>query len=210
MGTKPYFCRKQQIMLKQNIQKFRRFYDGPFGFVVDVGLFAVITYAFHLLFRYYAGEIMSIPFVRDSGWWLADRVYDISLWFNRNILGYHITTEPVNTMWFSNGGYIAVNTSCSGLKQFYQVFVLFLLFPGPWKHKLWFIPMGFVVMFVTNVFRIISLSVILLWQPDHWDFSHDWILRPFFYVVLFLLWVWWVEQFARKKSAKKNIQKIHH
>ncbi len=169
---------------------------GPYRFVVDVALFAGITYGFHLVFRYYASEIMSVPFIREMGQWLADQAYVISLWFDRKILGMHITTEPDNMMWFSNGGYIGINSSCSGLKQFYQVFFLFLLFPGQWKHKIWFIPLGFVIMFLTNLFRIISLSVILLWKPDYWNFSHDWILRPFFYVVLFGLWVWWVERFA--------------
>jgi exosortase/archaeosortase family protein len=179
----------------------RKLYNGPFGFVADVVLFAVITYGFHLVFRHFSKEIMLLPFVAEAGLTMADLVYEISLWINQNIFGFHITVEPGNTMWFSNGGYITVNASCSGLKQFYQVLVLFLLFPGPWRHKLWFIPLGFVVMFVTNIFRIVSLSVILLWKPEHWDFSHDWILRPFFYVVLFALWVWWVERFARRKKA---------
>lgn len=180
-------------------EKLRRIYDGPFGFVIDVGLFSMITYGFHLVFRFYAGDIMSVTWVAQSAEGLAKAVYEISLWINRNIFGLLITTEPVNTMWFSNGGYITVNESCSGLKQFYQVFVLFVLFPGPWRHKLWFIPLGFIVMFLTNVFRIVSLSLILLWKPEYWDFSHDWILRPFFYVVLFGLWMWWVEKFARRK-----------
>lgn len=188
-------------------KKIYELYYGPFGFVIDVALFAVITYGFHLVFRSYAREIMTVPFVTDSSYWLAQKVYEISLWINRNILGFHITVEPGNTMWFSNGGYIAVNESCSGLKQFYQVLVLFVLFPGPWRHKLWFIPLGFLVMFVTNVFRIVSLSLILLWKPEYWDFSHDWILRPFFYIVLFALWVWWVERFVRKgKSGKQGVK----
>jgi exosortase/archaeosortase family protein len=195
-----YFCSKQFTMIKTAYRSFKTFYAGPMGFVVDVALFAIITYGFHLVFRFYASEIMSLQFVRASSAWLAEMVYHISLWFDRNILGYHITTEPGNTMWFSNGGYITVNESCSGLKQFYQVLVLFLLFPGPWKHKLWFIPLGFVIMFITNVFRIVSLSAILLWKPEYWDFSHDWVLRPFFYVVLFMLWVWWVEKYRGKRA----------
>ena len=187
--------------MKEWISQLKQFYRGPKGFVLDVLIFAVITYGFHLIFRYYAVEIMEIPFVSITGDWLADRVFDISLWINRQVLGLHITTEASNTMWFDNGGYITVNSSCSGLKQFYQVFFLFVLFPGPWKHKCWFIPLGFVVMFATNIFRIVSLSVVLLWKPDYWHFSHDWILRPFFYVVLFILWVWWVERFVRKAAA---------
>jgi exosortase/archaeosortase family protein len=191
-------------MLKKYSLKLKEIYYGPYSFIMDILLFAVITYGFHLLFRYFALDIMSIPAVRQSSSWMAALTYDISLWFDRHILGMQITTQDPNTMWFSNGGYIAVNESCSGLKQFYQVIVLFVLFPGPWKHKLWFIPLGIFVMFITNLFRIISLSVILLWQPAHWHFSHDYILRPFFYVVLFSLWVWWVERFARKKPAAKE------
>lgn len=196
----------QYPALKQALIKLKQLYHGPQGFMIDVVLFAAITYGFHLFFRQYASEIMALPFMAESGVWLADQVYYISLWFNRTILGYHITVEPGNTMWFSNGGYITVNTSCSGLKQFYQVFVLFVVFPGPWRHKLWFIPLGFAIMFLTNVFRIIALSVILLWKPDYWDFSHDWILRPFFYVVLFACWVWWVEHFSRPQPDNSATQ----
>lgn len=191
-------------MLSITRKKIRELYNGPFGFLIDIGLFAAITYGSHLVFRQYSSEIMSLTFIADSGRWLANQVYHISLWFNRSILGLHITLEPGNTMWFSNGGYISVNTSCSGLKQFYQVLVLFVLFPGPWIHKLWYIPLGFAIMFATNVFRIVALSLILLWKPEHWDFSHDWILRPFFYVVLFGLWVYWVEHFSRKRRGRNE------
>lgn len=197
-----YFCANIELMIKATYQSFKKFYAGPMGFMIDVALFAIITYGFHLVFRHYAAEIMSLSFIKASNVWLTDLVYHSSLWFDRNILGYQITTAPVNTMWFSNGGYIAVNEGCSGLKHSYQVLVLFLLFPGPWKHKLWFIPMALVIMFLTNIFRIVSLSVILLWKPEYWDFSHDWILRPFFYVVLFILWVWWVERYRNPHSNK--------
>lgn len=191
-------------MIKANYQSVKEFYAGPFGFVIDLALFSIITYGFHLVFRHFASEIMSLPFVSASATWLSEMVYTISLWFNLNVLGLQITTEPVNTMWFSNGGYITVNEGCSGLKQFYQVLVLFILFPGPWKHKLWFIPFSMFIMFLTNIFRIVSLSVILLWKPEYWDFSHDYILRPFFYVVLFMLWVWWVERFRNQQKTKKE------
>ncbi|MCK9236117.1 MAG: exosortase/archaeosortase family protein [Acholeplasmataceae bacterium] len=179
----------------------KRLYYGRFGFVADVLLFALITYGFHLVFRYFAIEFMSIPFVHHLAQFLADLVFKVSLWINRYVLQMSITTEADNHMWFSNCGYIKVNLGCSGLKQFYQVLVLFLLFPGPWKHKVWFIPLGFLVMFLTNIFRIVSLSVVLLWKPDCWEFFHNWILRPFFYFILFCLWLWWVEVFRRKGKA---------
>ena len=185
-------------MFDKYLVQYHQFEKGKYGFIVDITLFIAITYVFHMVFRYYASEIMSIPFILASGNWLADAVYGVSLWINQNIIGMEIVTRPGNQMWFKNGHWIYVNSSCSGLKQFYQVLILFVLFPGPWKHKLWFIPFGFLVMFATNVFRIVVLSLIMAWRPEYWDFSHTWILRPFFYVVLFALWVLWVEKFRKK------------
>lgn len=190
---KTYFKRAEDFVRKHKLQA-----------IVDVAIFAAITLAFHELWWTYEAWIKSFGFVIGAADWLAKQVFESALWVNRSILGLSIVTSEPNTMWFSNNGYVAVNESCSGLKQFYQIAVLFILFPGPWKHKLWYIPMGIVVMFFTNVFRIVALSVMVIWKPEYWDFTHDWILRPFFYVVIFSLWVIWVEKFRRRKLIFKN------
>jgi exosortase/archaeosortase family protein len=75
-----------------------------------------------------------------------------------------------------------------------------LFFPGPWIHKLWFIPLGLIITHLVNVFRIDSLVIILDYYPQHWHFTHDYILRPFFYVVMFGLWVFWVEKITPQKK----------
>ncbi|MBU1349250.1 archaeosortase/exosortase family protein [Patescibacteria group bacterium] len=193
--------RNNELMLKSAFHSFKKFYAGPMGFVVDVALFAIITYGFHELWWEFARVIKSYTVINVTADWLAEQVFHSSLWINRNILGLHVTTEYPNYMWFSNGGYVQVVESCSGLKQFYQILVLFVLFPGPWKHKLWFIPMSIVIMHGVNILRIVILSAVVLWRPDYWDFIHDWVLRPGFYVVIFGLWVVWVERF-RSESLK--------
>jgi exosortase/archaeosortase family protein len=172
--------------------------------VTDALLAAVITYGFHLLYRHFAAEINAVPVIRALTEILSQAVFEQSLWINRHLLGLQITTSDPLTMHFTNGGMIWINSGCSGLKLFMQVTVLFLLFPGPWKHKLWIIPLGWLLMHLSNLFRIVSLSVIVLWKPQYWDFSHDWILRPFFYLVIFGMWVWWVERFRRKRTAQSR------
>jgi exosortase/archaeosortase family protein len=167
-----------------------------YSFILDIALFMIITYVFHKLWWQYSTEIKSLALVSNTADWLARRVFEASFWIIRHTYDTNVIDEAVNTLRFSNRGWIAVNESCSGLKQFYQILVLFLLFPGPIKHKLWFIPLSIIIMHITNVMRIVVLGMITLWLPDYWDFSHDWILRPFFYVVLFLLWVWWVERYG--------------
>ncbi len=172
--------------------------------VTDALLAAVITYGFHLLYRHFAAEINAVPLIRTLTDILSQAVFDQSLWINRHVSGLQITTSDPLTMHFTNGGMIWINSGCSGLKLFMQVTVLFLLFPGPRKHKLWIIPLGWLLMHLSNLFRIVSLSVIVLWKPQYWDFSHDWILRPFFYLVIFAMWVWWVERFRKVRLKSKK------
>jgi len=54
-----------------------------------------------------------------------------------------------------------------------------------------------------NILRIVILSFILVYYPNSWDFTHDWILRPFFYVIIFLEWLIWLHYF-RNKNVKLN------
>jgi len=63
--------------------------------------------------------------------------------------------------------------------------------------------MGILIVHLVNVFRIVGMVFVTMYLPQYWDFIHDWVMRPFFYVVMFLLWVWWNEKFYLKyKKAK--------
>lgn len=179
---------------------------GKYGFVIDVVLFIVITLLFHYLWRNALGFFLKTDFYTYASTWLASEVYHISLWINTGLFGMDINADDLtNTMVFpATNGHIIVNRSCSGFKQFYQIFFLFLLFPGPWKHKLWFIPASMILIFFVNIFRIVSLSFVIIYLPEQWDFAHTWILRPFFYVVIFLEWVIWVEYFKQKPSISPD------
>lgn len=129
------------------------------------------------------------------------QVFYPSRWIVENIIGYDIKSLD-STMYFSNNGYVTVVGSCSGLKQFYQWIFLMILFPGPWKDKLWFIPLGLVVIHLVNILRIVGLSVTVMTIPEYWDFVHLWVFRVFFYVVMFAMWVIWVEKFTHRKKVE--------
>ena len=192
-------------MIKKIQESYRQMTQGKFSALFDVALFAIIIIVFHYLWWHMLGFFRATEFFIVIAEWLSTQVYHASYWFNVHILGMSITPEDAtNTLLFPQvNGYITVNESCSGFKQMYQILFLFLIFRGPWKHKLWYIPASFGVMFLTNILRIILLSVVLIHWPAHWDFFHMWVMRPFYYVVIFFLWVIWVEYFANRKTAKR-------
>ncbi len=184
-------------MLKRLNDKINKLLDKhKLRSLKDVFFFILITLVIHFSWRAWARELHYYPieeWMREAGNFMAYVVFIQSSWFVDHILGIEFRTEG-QTMYFGNTGYIAVNAGCSGLKLFVQYTLLIMLFPGPWKKKLWFIPMGIVIIHITNLFRIIGLSVVVTNWPSQWDFSHDWLFRPFFYVVIFTLWVIWVER----------------
>lgn len=133
---------------------------------------------------------------------MSAMVYQQSIWFDRHVLNMEVTEPGFQVIQFSNKGVVIVNNSCSGLKQILQFVILFLVFPGPWIRKLWFIPVGILIIHLINIFRIVGLSVITVEAPQYWQFSHDYIFRPIFYLGIFLLWIWWVEKLAPVKEKQ--------
>lgn len=179
----------------------------------DVAIFMIILLAFHVLWKIFVTDILAVDFITNSATWLAGIVYEQSKWFfettGMNVIAFEelkIFNRTHDNVFFcpATNGYVYVNLSCSGLKQFYQWFFLMILFPGPWKHKAWFIPLGLIIIHIVNVFRIIGMVVVTMNIPEHWDFMHDYVMRPFFYVVMFLLWVWWNEKIHLKAKQKKK------
>jgi exosortase/archaeosortase family protein len=173
--------------------------------LVDVLIFAIIIIFFHLLWwngGLHKLLLRSFAF-KETEYLMTRIVFAPSAWIVNHILGIEIRTIDA-IMYFSNNKAIEVNGTCSGLKQFYQWTLLMILFPGPWKKKLWFIPMGILIIHIVNVLRIVILAVIMNWNPDVWKFSHDWILRPFFYVVIFTMWMVWEERFRLPSLARKR------
>jgi len=173
--------------------------------LVDVMIFALIIIFFHFL--WWDGGLHKLLLhsfaFQETEAFMARIVFAPAAWIVDHILGIEIKTIEA-IMYFSNNTAMQVNGTCSGLKQFYQWTVLMVLFPGPWKKKLWFIPMGIVVIHIVNILRIVVLAVIMNWDPEVWKFSHDWILRPFFYVVIFAMWMVWEEKFRLPALERKR------
>jgi len=184
--------------------------------MIDIILFMVILLFFHFLYRGTRDIFTSWRFYKEASEFLSVTVYH---WVDvlTNITGIPFESFDfitVNKHLYKRAflhygdlkyGVIYVSWGCSGLKQFYQWIFLILLFPGPWKHKLWYIPFGLGIIFLVNVLRIYSLLIVEMYDPSYVHFVHDDIVRPFFYVVMFGLWVLWNEKFNIPNKKRKKI-----
>lgn len=91
-----------------------------------------------------------------------------------------------------SGAGVWVADDCTGLAVvgLYAGFVL--AYPGRWLRRLWFLPLGALAVHLANVGRIAFLTWFVDVRPGLFDPVHQWGAQPFFYAVVFALWMAWV------------------
>lgn len=86
--------------------------------------------------------------------------------------------------------------ACNGL-VLYALFSGFVLaFPGPWKHKAWYIPLGIAFIWVLNVLRIAVLALNHHYAHQSVEFNHHYTFNFVVYGCLFGLWMLWARHLA--------------
>lgn len=104
--------------------------------------------------------------------------------------------EPY-TLRFDTGTGVKIVWGCTGLKQSFIWLVIMLAAAGSWRRKLWFIPLGWVCIYVFNLLRIIIVAFIIEFHPELFELLHSYIFKYMFYFMLFMLWVGWNERWGR-------------
>ena len=85
---------------------------------------------------------------------------------------------------------------CNGL-ALYALFSGFVIaFPGPVRRKLWFIPLGLLLIYTLNVIRIIALSINTYYDHQSANFNHHYTFTAVVYSGIFALWMWWATSCA--------------
>ena len=197
-----------------SIENIKAYYKDPKNqSVVDVGLFIVLILSFHFLYLgWQALGYWPIKGTIDKLMlWAVDMAYSQSCWLLENVFHLDLTTmSDIRLIATPNneGGWarVIIAPECASLKQWLHWLFLMLLFPGPWKHKLWYIPAGLVIVEWTNVVRICGVLMMQIPWPNSFHIAHDYIFKVFFYLIIFLMWVIWVECFKNKTKESHSQQ----
>lgn len=147
------------------------------------------------------GFDISTPFL-----WMTNHIAHLTLSI-LNLLGSNVILTPGNIFKHENGFLVQIVWACTGIKQAYIFFCILAFYRGPWKHKLWYIPLGLVVVYLFNVFRITFIIGVVEFRPEWFHFLHITAFKYLFYAVIFLMWVVWEEKFVHKPGVKKTDSK---
>lgn len=97
---------------------------------------------------------------------------------------------------FSNDVTISVVWGCSAVKQGLLFTLIMLLSRGSCLHKLWFIPLGWLMVYLFNIMRIAIIALLIHHHPTWFEFLHTYLFKYLFYGMIFALWVVWTERLS--------------
>ena len=105
-----------------------------------------------------------------------------------------------NVFHYSNGNRVQIVWACTGMKQAYICFCIMAFSRGPWKKKLWFVPITLLAVYLVNIFRISFIVATIENHPGWFELLHLYIFKYAFYGIIFLMWVFWEEKMLGKKG----------
>jgi len=161
-------------------------------FIVFAGVFYLAWYfAYHY-------------FINPNGY-LDRLIIDNLVYLSRemlSMLGYDLIPMPAVTDNIRRTTGLWIGDPCNGLNLFVLFSVFIAFYPGNWKNKLWYIPIGIISIHFINLLRIVALCVIQKIDERYLDFQHDYTFTVVVYGYMFFLWMIWANKFSGM-SAKK-------
>lgn len=227
------------------------FFNQP-SIIKDVCWFLFLFITLNLLWRFFVNEGVDedqfivigrdlTSMVQPIMDWTTSAIY----WVIHDLLGYENYVRIGNIVYFNTPEYfhgqsfdpfrLKIVWGCTAVKQIIIFTLLIMLFFGPWKKKLMFIPVSILILNAINILRIIATAFIVKdgfpdwfisfneWKNDSiwisvsesytW-FRYDWfqlfhrdIFRWLYYDgVMFLLWLFWQEKINLPFRRKNKLE----
>ncbi len=68
------------------------------------------------------------------------------------------------------------------------------------RNKLWFIPLGLFLIFLTNVARVLALVLVQVHSNHYFGLAHDYVYVLITYGLIFFMVMWWMNKLAFKED----------
>ncbi len=172
--------------------------------------FVVMLLGTHFLWKWVVDGDLNSQHIAIFGKNCTEQFYHLSqftarlvYWFSSIFPGTDDLYLYDTHIYFYNNNGVNIIWGCTGVKQLYIYLTIMILYPGPWKKKLWYLPLTAFILFCYNIFRISAILFLIQDHIERFEFLHEGVFRYLYYIIIFLLWVYW-EEIIRKKSVKSR------
>ena len=170
-----------------------------------IGFIAKLGALCGFYFWWFSPNVWSLPIISTLYGYFVHYVLlsliESSVWV-LNLLGYG--AEVVNQRYldlYDLEFNVHVKNFCLGIDMMFTLTALIISFPGKWKDRLWFIPIGLIGIQLINIGRIVGLclSFLLLKKGSFVD-HHD-VFNVIAVIFIFFLFVMWVGRYKKEEPA---------
>jgi len=124
-------------------------------------------------------------------------VYAAITSFILNIFGEYTLHNGFEVFYPTQNKIIRIEDHCLALPATVIFVGTILLFKGDWRNKLWFIPLGILLIVIINLVRLVFVcETFVYFTKEFFEINHSVIYVIITYALIFLLIVWWMKKFA--------------
>ena len=170
---------------------FKKYRHAILFIVKFFGIYAVLTFGYNRYLDWYEGapDPVTILVAKQSNKLI-------------NFFGYQGSVEPHDaepTMkLIVNEKYVGrVLEGCNSISVLILFATFVLSFTGRLKNSIWFVLVGSVIIYLTNVFRVAVIGIALYKWPQYQEFLHQILFPAMIYGMVFLFWMLWVNKFSK-------------
>jgi exosortase/archaeosortase family protein len=121
------------------------------------------------------------------------------------LLGFELLPEPPGDseryIGVQGGHHLWIGDPCDGIPLFAVFTIILAAYPGPWRSKAWFLPLGLLSIHLINALRIVALSIIVTIDYELLNFNHDYTFYLVVYGWVFGLWYFWARRYGQRAAA---------
>lgn len=145
----------------------------------------------------------------DFDHYLSENLAEFGNWFLRLFghdpyIEYSGTNFVITNLIDSPTLGVWIGDRCNGFKMFGVFAAIVAAFPYSHKQKIWFIPLGILVLHTINAIRVAALTYLAVYYPEYLDFNHNITFEVIVYGSVFLLWYIWIKKFVEKEINAKT------
>lgn len=167
-------------------------------------------------------RFLLIAFLFYLGWYLIYEVWihpfdAVDIWVVKltmgtaqkllNLMGFSTFQYKVRLIGIDGAGGLWMGDNCDSI-ELCAIFMGFIIaFPGRWKDRLWYIPMGWVIITIMNILRVTALAIIQRYcSKSILDFNHTYTFNALVYGIICLLWYIWIRRSTNTTTSSTRLQ----
>ena len=113
---------------------------------------------------------------------------------------YNAPSNPSVVLYIKNQVIYRVIEGCNAVSIMLLFAAFVIAFAKAWKKTILFILIGFVLIYIVNLIRLVLLALIYKELPEHTEIAHDIAFPAVIYGTVILLWIYWIRKQPKKAS----------